>query len=130
MAHILMSFGDPGELFLILRVLEAGLKFDEYHVGSGGPTRAEFNMKPAVDVTGNLTITKTPNAVTVINTFVAQYVGDLRWDFILIGRECKTSRWGPKEWGFEDVEEFTEGICGLIPSHPILRASRRKKSSE
>ena len=95
----------------------AGLKYDEYHVGSGGPTRAEFNMKPAVDVTGNLTITKTANAVTVINTFVAQYVGDLRWDFILIGRECKTSRWGPKEWGFEgfvDVEEFTEGICGLI----------------
>ena len=75
----------------------AGLKYDEYHVGSGGPTRAEFNMKPAVDVTGNLTITKTANAVTVINTFVAQYVGDLRWDFILIGRECKTSRWGPKD---------------------------------
>ena len=55
----------------------AGLKYDEYHVGSGGPTQAEFNMKPAVDVTGNLTITKTANAVTVINTFVAQYVGDL-----------------------------------------------------
>ena len=54
--------------------------------GSGGPTQAEFNKKPAVDVTGNFTITKIANAVTVINTFVAKYVGDLRWDYLLIGR--------------------------------------------
>ena len=92
----------------------AGLKYDEFHVGNGGPTQVEFDMKPAVDVIGNLTITKTANAVSVINTCVAKYVGDLRWDFILIGRECETSFWGPQEWGFEDVQEFTEGICGLI----------------
>ena len=41
----------------------AGLKYDEFHLGYGGPARAEFNMKPAVDVTGNLTITKIANAV-------------------------------------------------------------------
>ena len=92
----------------------AGLKYDEFHVGSGGPTQAEFNKKPAVDVTGNLTITKIANAVTVINIFVSKAVGDLRWDYLLIGRECGTSRWGPSEWGFEDVLEFTEGICGMV----------------
>ena len=86
------------------------MKYDEFHVGNGGPTQAEFNMKPAVDVTGNLKITKTVNAVTVINTFVAKYVGDLRWDFILIGRECETSRWGPKEWGSRTLRSSLKGF--------------------
>ena len=91
----------------------AGLKYDEFHLNYGGPTQAEFDMKPAVDVTGNPSITKIANAVTVINTFVAKYVGDLRWDYLLIGRECEISRWGPSTWGFDDIREFTEGICGM-----------------
>ena len=58
----------------------AGMKYDEYHLGHGGPTQAEFDMKPAVDVTGNLTVTEIANAVIVINTFVAKSVGDLKWE--------------------------------------------------
>ena len=92
----------------------AGMKYDEFHLGYGGPTRAEFNMKPAVDVTGNLMTKKIANAVTVINTFVAKYVGDLGWDYLLIGRECETSHWGPSSWGFDDIQEFTEGVCGMV----------------
>ena len=82
--------------------------------GIGGPTQAEYDVKPAVDVTGNLTVTEIANAVTVINTFVAKYVGDLRWDYVLIGRGCETSRWGPSTMGFDDIQELTEGICGMI----------------
>ena len=52
--------------------------------------------------------------MTVINTFIAKYVGDLRWDYLLIGGECETSRWGPSTWDFDDIQEFTEGICGMI----------------
>ena len=52
--------------------------------------------------------------MTVINTFIAKYVGGLRWDYLLIGGECETSRWGPSTWGFDDIQEFTEGICGMI----------------
>ena len=90
------------------------MKYDEFRLGYGGPTQAEFNMKHAVAVTGNLMIMKIANAVTVINTFVAKYVGDPRWDYLLIGRECEISRWGPSTWGFDDIQEFTEGICGMI----------------
>ena len=38
--------------------------------GVGGPTQDEHDAKPAVDVTGNLTVTKIANAVTVINTLL------------------------------------------------------------
>ena len=48
----------------------AGLKYDEFHLNYGGPTQAEFDMKPSVDVTGNLSITKIANAATVINTYI------------------------------------------------------------
>ena len=92
----------------------AGLKYDEVHLNYGGPTKADFDMKPSVDVTGNLSITKIANAATVINPFVAKYVGDLKWDYLLIGRECEISRWGPITWGFDDIQDFTEGICGMI----------------
>ena len=80
----------------------------------GGPTQAEFDMKVSVDVTGNFSIAKIASAATVINTFVAKYVGGLRWDYRLIGRECEISRWGPSTWGFDDIQELTEGICGMI----------------
>ena len=78
----------------------AGLKYERFHLNEfGGPTQVGFGMKPEVDVTGNLVITKVANAVIVINTFIAKYVGDLRWDYILIGGECKTSCWVLSTWG-------------------------------
>ena len=93
----------------------AGLKYDRFHFnGIGGPTQAGYDVKLAVDVTGSLTVMKIANAVTVINTFIAKYVGGLRWDYLPIGGECETSRWGPSTRGFDDIQEFTEGICGMI----------------
>ena len=71
-------------------------------------------MKPKVDVTGNLAIMQIANSVNVINTFIVKYVGDLRWDYFLIGGESKTSRWEPSAWGFDDIQEFIEGVCGMI----------------
>ena len=86
-----------------------------FHLNAvGGPTQAEYDVKPAVDVTGSLTVAKIANAVTVINTLIAKYVGGLSWDYLLIGGECEISCWGPSTWGFDDVQEFTEGICGMI----------------
>ena len=54
----------------------------------------------------------------VINTFVAKYVDDLKWDYMIIGEKCKTSRWesstneGVKDDGWS--LGFSEGICGII----------------
>ena len=49
------------------------MKYDRFHIGgTGGPTRAEYEMKPEIDVTGNLVVTKVANAVTVINAFVTK----------------------------------------------------------
>ena len=73
-----------------------------------------YDMKREVDVAGNLVITEVAHAVTVVNTFIAKYVGGLRWDYILIGGECKISRWEPSTWGFDGIQELTEGICGMI----------------
>ena len=69
-------------------------------------------MKPAVDVTGNLTITKIANAVTAINTFIAKYVGDLRWGYFIVRRGCGTSRWAPSTWGFDDIRGSLKGFVG------------------
>ena len=45
----------------------AGLKYEQFHLNDfGGPTQAEYDMKPDVDVTGNLAIMKVANAVAVI----------------------------------------------------------------
>ena len=86
----------------------AGLKYKRFHLNEfGGPTQAEFDMKLEVDVNGNLVMTKVADAV-----FIAKYVGNLKWDYILIGGECKTSRWVPSTWGWP--QEFIEGICGMI----------------
>ena len=97
----------------------AGMKYDRFHINEhGGPIRAEYEMKPEIDVTGNLVITKVANAVAVINAFVTKYVGDLKWDYILIGGECKTSRWEPSTCEGDDgsvwPRGFTEGVCGMI----------------
>ena len=95
------------------------MKYDRFHINEhGGPIRAEYEMKPEIDVTGNLVITKVANAVAVINAFVTKYVGDLKWDYILIGGECKTSRWEPSTCEGDDgsvwPRGFTEGVCGMI----------------
>ena len=93
----------------------AGLKYEKFNLnGFGGPTQAEYDMKPEVDVAGNLVITKVANVVTVVNTFIAKYVGDLRLDYLLLGGECKISRLEPSTWGFDGTQELIEGICGMI----------------
>ena len=89
------------------------MKYSNFNLNeSGGPTQAELGMKPEIDVTGSLVITRDANAVIVISTFVAKYVADLELDFLLIGGECKTSRWVPSTWGWP--QELIEGICGII----------------
>ena len=95
------------------------MKYHRFHIGgTGGPTRAEYEMKLEIDVTGKLVVTKIANAVTVINAFVAKYAGDLEWDYIFIGGERKTSRWWPSTCEGDDCSGwsrgFTEGICGMI----------------
>ena len=80
--------------------------------------QAEQEKKPEVDITSSLAIPRIVNAVMVINAFVATYVDDLKWDYVLIGEKCKTSRWesstneGVKDDGWS--LGFSEGICGII----------------
>ena len=63
----------------IVRSWGAGLKYETFNLNDiGGPTQGEYDMKPEVDVIGNLAIMKVANAVIVIDTFIAKYVGDLR----------------------------------------------------
>ena len=53
-------------------------------------------MKPEVDVTSSLAIPRIANAVKVINVFVGKYVEDLKWDYLIVNEECKTSLWEPR----------------------------------
>jgi len=88
-------------------------RFSEYEL-----PQAEYDKKPEVDVTSSLAIPRIVNAVMVINTFVAKYVDDLKWDYMIINEECKTSLWEPRT--NEGVEDdgwslgYSEGICGII----------------
>ena len=85
-------------------------RFDEYE--------RPQDMKPEVDVTSSLAIPRIANAVKVINVFVGKYVGDLKWDYLIINEECKTSLLEPRT--NEGVKDdgwsigYSEGICGMV----------------
>ena len=76
-----------------------------------GPTQVEYDAKPEVDITGNLSRIKVQNAVRVISVIASKYVGTLKWDFILIEREGLTLEPYIVE-GFPT--DIAEGICGMI----------------
>ena len=78
---------------------------------AGCCTQAEYDSKPAADLTRNLANAKVRNAVSVINLFAPKYAEDLKWDFLIIGQKCE--RLGP--WNTAHIpQDVTEGICGII----------------
>ena len=101
------------------RSLGAPLQHDQYLVcdegsgiwNAGRCTQAEYDKKPAPDLTGNLANAKVQNAVSVINFFVSKYVVDLKWDFLIIGQKCERL----EPWNTSRIpQDISEGICGLI----------------
>ena len=75
----------------------AGLQHGQYLICNNGSgigragccTQVEFENKPAADLIGNLAHAKARSAVSVISFFASKYVGDLKWDFLIIGQKCE-----------------------------------------
>ena len=77
---------------------------------SGCSTQAEYDAKPEVDLIGNLANAKVRDAVSVINSFVSQYVCDLKWDFLSIGQGSEFSEPYDTAGAPQDI---IEGTCGI-----------------